>query len=254
MESLKKTIMVSTDFCKRFPKSVSKKKSLELQSGLLWQAIANLCVWHLHGSKQCCFRNSAGSKLSSEATVSRGRAPWSWGALPTGVVVHPLPGSTELSRESKWLKSRSFWAGNSLKLQRRRENEQIFRQCCRSSLIIASVAPSNYGISWLVINITSRTTSFARRYNIKQGRQEYLVLPRKLVDQKLQWCEITPVPVSTVCPGPQLWGSPAGPSKGVNLEGSCPSWRTLAGTGQYLTLRKSAWCRELSVSDFPLNL
>ena len=169
MENLKKIITVGTDFWKQFPESVNKKKGLEVQSGLTWQAIASLCVWHLHGSKSCCFRNSAGSNVLSDVNALPWKEPHGpRGALPTEGVVHPLPEGTEMSRKSKWLKSRSSWAGNSLKLQQQRENKQIFRQCCRCSLIVVSVAAIIYGISWLVINITLHAMSFARRYKIKQ--------------------------------------------------------------------------------------
>lgn len=54
---------------------------------------------------------------------------------------------------------------------------------------------------------------------MKQENQEYEVLPHKLQGAKLQWYEMTPFLVSTVCAGPQMWGgNPVGPCKGAGLE------------------------------------
>lgn len=123
VEDLKKLIMVSIWKC--FPENMKKYFG---SADSYMQVMVSLCVLHLHSSKSCCIRcwlwNTEQSYYSVENLHGVGGALQSEGLFIISV------------ESLKWAERemvRSSWAGNPLKLQKQRENEQIFRQCCKAS-------------------------------------------------------------------------------------------------------------------------
>lgn len=83
MENLKKIILLSADFWKQFSVKVwIRKIGLEVLSGLMWQAIASLCVWwHLQGSRSCCSGTVLALKRWVMLIFYCGRVPWTLGSV-----------------------------------------------------------------------------------------------------------------------------------------------------------------------------